>query len=233
MSRKLTTEEFIEKSNKKHNNKYNYDLVKYINNKTKVEIICLKHGSFKQRPDDHLKGVGCAICSGNVMTTDMFIKKSRIEHGNKYDYSLVNYIKYKIKIICPVHGIFEQTPYHHMNGCGCQICNESKGEKYIKNKLDKLNISYVPQKTFEGCKYKRLLPFDIYLPDYNVCIEYDGLQHDKSISTWGGEEYFKIIQKRDKIKNEYCEQNNIKLYRIKYNLDIQKELKKILNNFLY
>jgi len=233
-TKRLTTENFIERSDIIHNNKYNYSLVNYKNNKTKVKIICSEHGIFEQRPDDHLKGCGCAICSGNVMTTEMFIDKSKKIHGDKYDYSLVDYKKYKIKveIVCSKHGVFKQTPYHHMIGCGCQVCNESKGERDIKKILDKCNILYEYQKTFEGCRYKRLLPFDFYLKEYNTCIEYDGLQHDKPISTWGGDEYFNIVKKRYKIKNNYCEKNNIKMLRIKYNENIKDKLDIILNNSL-
>jgi very-short-patch-repair endonuclease len=233
--KKSTTIDFIKKAHKVHKNRYNYNLVKYINNKTKVKIICSEHGKFEQRPDVHLKGVGCAMCSGNVMNTEMFIEKSKKTHSDRYEYSLVDYKNYKTKviIICKKHGKFLQNAYQHMSGSGCRICNESKGERIIKDSLTNKNILFERQKTFIGCKYKRVLPFDFYLKDYNICIEFDGLQHYKPISTWGGEKNFKDIKKRDKIKNEYCKHNGIKLYRIKYNDDIQNNMNKILKeNFL-
>jgi len=133
----------------------------------------------------------------------------------------------KIKIICKKHGIFEQTPDNHINKkTGCPICNESKGEKEIRIILNNLNIKYIKQKTFNNCKNKRKLPFDFYLTDYNLCIEFDGIQHFKSIEYFGGEKVLKETQKRDLIKNNYCKENNIKLLRIKYNENILKKLKK-------
>lgn len=117
-----------------------------------------------------------------------------------------------------------------MNGSGCGVCNESKGERIIKDSLTNENILFERQKTFIGCKYKRVLPFDFYLKDYNICIEFDGLQHYKPISTWGGEKNFKYVKKRDKIKNEYCKHNGIKLYRIKYNDNIKDKMNKIIKD---
>lgn len=98
--------------------------------------------------------------------------------------------------------------------CGCTL--ESKGEEKIKLFLQKNNISFNFQYSFENCKYKKELPFDFYISNYNCCIEYDGEQHFKSIDYFGGEEHLKIQQQRDNIKTRYCEDNNIKLIRIPY-----------------
>jgi len=224
---KMDLNNFITRSNIIHNNKYDYSLVEYKNNCTKVKIICPIHGVFNQIPQDHLKGCGCSECCVNKrLTTKIFIDKSKEIHNNKYDYSLVNYInnRIKVKIICPVHGIFEQIPNSHLLGNGCIYCNDSKGEKQIKAILNKLNITYESQKKFDNCKYIKKLYFDFYLPNYNTCIEYDGLQHFKIIKQFGGEKEFINIQNRDKIKNEYCKNNNIHLLRIKYNENINKKL---------
>ena len=108
---KFTTGEFIKKSIKIHGNKYDYSKVNYIDSLTKVDIICKKHGVFKQKPNKHFKNSGgCPKCKLNKC--ELFIKKSIKIHRNKYGYSLVKYInaKTKIKIICPKHGIFEQKP---------------------------------------------------------------------------------------------------------------------------
>jgi hypothetical protein len=120
-----TREEFISECSKIHNHKYDYSLVKYKNNKTKVKIICPTHGIFEQRADMHLQGYGCDRCSGTFsLTTKDFIDRSKIIHNNKYDYSLVNYknCSTKIKIICPIHGVFEQTPTYHLTKRGCPKC---------------------------------------------------------------------------------------------------------------
>lgn len=162
------------------------------------------------------------------MTTDEFINHSNKIHNNKYDYSLTKYksAHKKVKIICPEHGEFEQTPNSHLRGNGCVKCktNISKGEQKIIDWLKEHNIKYVPQHTFPDCKYKKLLPFDFYLPEYNMCIEYQGSQHYRISECWGGEEKLKLVQLRDKIKTNYCKDNNIKLLRIKYNENIVKKL---------
>jgi len=220
---KKTTEEFIIDAKKIHNNEYDYSLVKYVNNKIKVEIICKKHGIFKQTPNSHLFDVGCPKCYGtHNYTKEEFIEIAKKIHNNKFDYSLVEYVntKIKIKIICSIHGEFLQRPHEHLNGNGCPICKESKGEKQIKKHLNDNNIKYETQKTFDGCKYIGLLKFDFYLSKYNICIEYDGRQHFESVDYWGGKNELLNIQERDKIKTDFCKNNNIKLIRIKYNENI-------------
>ena len=136
-----------------------------------------------------------------------------------------------MKIICKTHGIFEQEPRHHTTGEGCPFCKKSKGEKFIKKYLTLKNINYISQKTFDGCKNIKQLYFDFYLPDYNTCIEYDGEFHFKSIKYFGGDERLKQQQKRDNIKNIYCKDKNINLYRIKYNENIEEKLNDFLNDY--
>ena len=212
--------DFIEKSKVLHNNKYDYSKVIYINNKTKVEIICPIHGIYYVLPTHHLNGVECKKCYYDKMKMSKqdFIKKANMIHENKYDYSKVVYInsKTKVEIICPIHGIYKQTPHHHLNGSSCKKCRQSKGENEIETFLLKKKIIFETQKKIEKCKDKRELPFDFYLPDYNLCIEYDGEQHFKNNEFFGGEDAFKIRQKHDKIKNDFCEENNINLLRISY-----------------
>jgi uncharacterized C2H2 Zn-finger protein len=121
---KYSTIEFIEKANKKHNNKYDYSKVEYINAHKKVEIICPKHGSFYQKPNSHLLGNGCPYCC-NKLTIEQFIEKANEKHKFKYLYELVNYINSHIPviIICSKHGKFKQSPNSHLNGRGCRKCS--------------------------------------------------------------------------------------------------------------
>ena len=123
---KKTTEQFVEEARKIHGDKYDYSKVNYENALTKVCIICPKHGEFWQKPNDHLNGHGCCFCSGVAnKTTEQFIEEARKVHGDKYDYSKVNYINSgtKVCIICPKHGKFLQTPNSHLNGMqGCAKC---------------------------------------------------------------------------------------------------------------
>ena len=116
--KKLTTEEFIKRAIEVHDDKYDYSKVEYKNNTTKVKIICPidNHGDFYQRPSHHFRGTGCPSCSNNKKSsTKEFINKSKLIHGNKFDYSLVKYINthHKIIIICPIHGKFPQEPNTH------------------------------------------------------------------------------------------------------------------------
>lgn len=121
-------EKFIEKSNKVHNNKYDYTLVEYINSTTEVEIICPIHGIFKQIPSSHLRGYGCPECGrerqGRKISKDNIISRMKSTHGGKYDYSRVEYIncRTEVEIICPIHGSFKQLPLTHINGQGCPKC---------------------------------------------------------------------------------------------------------------
>jgi len=225
--------EFIKKSIEVHGDKYDYSLVNYINSQKKVKIICHKHGVFEQNATSHIQGSGCFKCyiESRKIGKDEFIKRSIEKHGDKYDYSLVKYenIYTKVKIICKEHGIFKQKPHSHLQGYGCSKCNDSRGEKEISSYLINNNIKYEQQYKFNECKFINALPFDFYLIDYNICIEYDGLQHFKPIEYFGGEKTFNKIKINDKIKNKYCMDNNIKLIRIKYNENIQKKLNFLIN----
>jgi hypothetical protein len=229
-------EKFISKANEIHQNRYNYSLVNYINNRIKIKIVCSTHGIFEQTPNSHLSGNGCNFCyrENNKKTTDEFINDANIIHNNKYDYSLIKYENNfkKIKIICPSHGVFEQAPNTHLNKKGCPKCKSSKGELMVEKYLMDHNINYIKQKTYNGCvsKNNNKLKFDFFIEDYNSCIEFDGIQHFIKINYWGGEEGFKNLQKRDQIKNEYCKNNNIRLIRIKYDDDIENKLNKELFN---
>lgn len=229
-------DEFTEKAKEIHRDKYNYSLVDYKNNSTKVKIICPKHGIFNQTPNSHISGSnGCSQCSGKFKITANTLKyRAKIIHGNKYDYSLVSEIKNsttKIKIVCQEHGVFLQTPDAHLNQRqGCPHCRESKGERDIANFLEKNKILFKRQHVFNKCvnpKTKRNLRFDFYLPDYNMCIEYDGEQHFKPKKRFGGENGYNLTIYRDSIKNEFCKNNKIKLMRIKFNEKIINKLNKI------
>ena len=130
----LTNEEFIEKSKELHGDFYDYSKVEYVNCYKKVIIICEIHGEFEQAPTTHLKPAGCPKCAKNYLgelfklTKEQFIEKSQLKHENRYDYSNVIYIngKTNVKIICAIHGEFEQTPISHMKGHGCVLCGQSK-----------------------------------------------------------------------------------------------------------
>ena len=127
MPKKLTATEFIERARKAHGDRYDYSLVDYVDNKTKVVIVCPVHGELEQSPNTHTSGGhGCQKCGGTArLDTQSFIDRARVVHGDKYDYSSAVYVdsKTKIKIICPEHGEFEQDHNHHVtNKHGCPRC---------------------------------------------------------------------------------------------------------------
>ena len=128
MGKRLTKQEFINKANKIHDNKYDYSKVCYINSKSKVLLICPIHGEFEILPNYHLYDkYGCDKCKNNNQkyTKEKFIIKATETHGDKYDYSLVVYNKSNenVKIICHKHGVFNQAPSEHIRGKGCHKCN--------------------------------------------------------------------------------------------------------------
>lgn len=154
----LGVENFIEKASLIHNHKYDYSNVVYINNRTRVSIICPEHGEFWQRPDKHLRGQGCPKCckKNRIYTTDEFIKTAQNIHGDKYDYSKVVYGKNKkdkITIICPEHGEFTISPDSHLNGSGCKYCK--KGSVFNNDDFIKIaNIIHNDKYNYNQTKYE-------------------------------------------------------------------------------
>ena len=157
--------------------------------------------------------------------TENFIIHAKLVHKLlrelEYDYSLVIYIDSttKVFIICKEHGKFEQRPNNHLRGQGCPKCKESKGENIIRKYLKEQACSFKTQYTFEDCKNINKLPFDFgILHDGKLIglIEYQGIQHYKSIEYWGGEDRLKYTQNNDLIKSAYCQRNNIPLLTIHY-----------------
>lgn len=212
---KYTKETFIEAAKKVHGNKYDYSKIDCVDRTKELTIICPIHGPFKQKMDAHLTGSGCQKCGGNARyTTETFIEAARKIHGDRYDYSKVNYVnnKTKVIIICPEHGEFKMSPNNHLIGHGCRSCKKSKLTKQITDKLEQNNIEYTIEKQFDWLIYKRHLRIDIYLPKYNVAIECHGLQHFEPVKYFGGEKNFKNIIERDKIKKDLCEANSVKLF---------------------
>jgi uncharacterized protein YbaR (Trm112 family) len=131
MSRRLTTEEFVKRARKVHENFYDYSLVDYKNAKAKVTIICPIHGEFKQTASDHLNSCGCPKCAKQklalsyALTTEEFVERAKKVHQNKYSYNKVQYknAKTKIELVCKTCGYtFQITPDILLQGCGCPYC---------------------------------------------------------------------------------------------------------------
>ena len=226
----LTQDEFVERSRKLHNDKYDYSKVNYVNNATKVCIICPIHGEFWQRPMKHLKGNGCIYCRNEMVgirhgfTTEQFIRRAEKIHGKgTFDYSLVEYVNthVPVKIKCQKGHVFEQKPCDHIHGSRCPICHESRGERYIVEYLERNDIEFQreykiwPQQVLFGRKYFRA---DFYLPKRNTIIEFHGEQHYRAVPMWDNSaEKLEAQQDRDKRLRDYCKQNSITLIEIPFN----------------
>lgn len=219
MSLLLEKENVIFDMQEKHNYKYKYEDFEYKGNKTEIKITCPIHGEFYQKIGKHKYGSGCPTCSGNeIRTISEFISIANKKHSFKYLYEKAIYINAHTNIIitCPTHGDFLQSPNNHIRGQNCPICKaKSKGEDKIREFFQSINIKFVEQKRYKDCIDKRKLPFDFYIPNKNICIEYDGIQHFTTES-WGGKKGFIDRNKKDSIKTKYCNDNNIKLIRIPY-----------------
>lgn len=231
---KKTKEQLQEESNKIHNNEY-VILGDYINSDTKIEIKHLVCNSiFVQTPDKHIHNNKCPICFGkNRLSKEILQERSNEKYNNEYTI-LGNYINNSTHILIKHNTCgseYMQIPNNHLRDRTCFNCNDaiSKGEKIIINFLDNNKINYVYNRKIEGCKLIKSLRFDFYLPDTNSGIEYDGEQHFRPIKHFGGEKGFKLTKKRDNIKNIFCLENNINLYRISYKENIEDKLKEIFN----
>ena len=227
------TEEFIKKSIDKHGNVYDYSKVEYKNAKTKVCIICPKHGEFWQTPTNHLSGNGCPKCKFDklkkyfVGNKEIFINKAKQIHSNKYDYSKVKYIdsRTKVCIICPKHGEFWQTPSNHLRGEICPKCSKV-GISILEDEI----YSYIIECNDDFVKNDRGIlngsEIDIFNEKLKIGFEIDGLY-------WHNE-----INKPDKNyhlnKTIECENKGIRLIHIFedewiYKKDIWKSM---INNIL-
>ncbi len=171
-----------DKANLIHNGKYDYSKVEYKNTDTKVIITCPIHGDFEQTPYKHInREQGCPKCKGSrisstkSMSNEEFIEKARNIHGDKYDYSKVNYknAHIHVNIICPKHGVFSQTPNNHLyiqNGCPCCGKNTSK---VADDWLDSLNVPKENREKHLSLNNK-VYKVDGYIPETNTVYEYFG-----------------------------------------------------------
>ena len=209
----------------------------YVDSKTPIEHHCKKHNVFwNAYPESILRGGGCQECwkekigDKNSKTHEQYVDE--VSKVNPNIEVIEKYIDSSTAILhrCKKHNVLWYAyPTNILRGHGCSQCNESNGEKQIRQWLDDRCIEYIPQKTFDDCRNRRVLPFDFYIPTCNLCIEYDGEQHFRTVDYFGGNEGFEQRKRNDEIKNQYCKDHNIRLLRIPYYKNVEEEL----NNFLF
>lgn len=239
----FNTEYFIRKAKQIHGDKYDYSETIYTKSTEKVDIICPKHGKFKQMAYSHLNGHGCHKCSIRanadkmLSNKDGFIEKAKKIHGEKYDYSKVEYkgAKIPINIICENGHSFWQMPNKHLIGHGCPYCRESKMETEISQFLTENNIEFIQQKTFDWLKDKKKLRLDFFLPEYNVGIECQGIQHFQDSDFGGKYNLLEGIQSRDLAKKKLCNEHGVKLlyyanYQIEFPYHVYTDKNELLKN---
>lgn len=141
MAAQLTQEDFIKRAKAKHGDKFDYSQVKYIASHLPVKIVCPKHGLFEQPPNSHYKtNYACLNCAFDAQTLmiEKFIERSKIKHGDKYDYSKSIYINdtVKIEILCKEHGAFWKRPSDHFSGQGCPDCSQNARKKSLSEFIE-------------------------------------------------------------------------------------------------
>ena len=218
--RKKSVDEFMEKAIEQHGIRYDYSKINYIDLKTKILIICKKHGEFEQTPSKHILGQGCKKCGDETTsnklcsTTDKFIEKANIKHNCKYDYSKTQYIRSndKVIIICPMHGPYLQTPSDHLCGYGCNKCSYRISTP-SKEWLSMIRCTFPNIQTGDHTNGEYRIPntryhADGYCPDTNTIFEfhgdywhgnpsrYESSVYNKTTGCTMGELYEKTIQKR-------------------------------------
>jgi len=184
--RKKTNQDFIEQARKVHGGKYDYSKVEYNGVKSKVIITCPQHGDFTQNPSNHLLGGGCPICqrthAASLLrkSTEWFVQKAHEVHGDKYDYSKVNYVdaNTKVCIICKKHGEFWQLPSNHIKGHGCVKCRADGNTKYNKEICLSSAKSCNSRVEFRK-KYPGMVDFAVRNGFYEECCAHMGTKGNK------------------------------------------------------
>jgi hypothetical protein len=229
---KMSLDAFIRKAQSIHGKKYDYSKVIMTGTTNNVEIVCPKHGSFFPTVGNHINKTQPTTCPRCAFASTIkhcinrgyntFVKRSQECHGDRYDYSKVDYkgAHIHIEIVCDRHGSFWQTPANHYSGHDCAQCAHedrpiSIGENMIFDWLTKNSLEFQREKMFDDLinpKTGYHLRYDFFVPFNNILIEFDGEHHFVPIR--GNVAQFEKVKKLDILKTEYASKHNIHLIRI-------------------
>ena len=213
-------------------NEYTF-LDSYVNALTKIRVKHNKCGhTYEVQPNNFLSGSRCPYCFGTPRKTNAQFRQEIYnlvdEEYNFLDKYVDSYTKLRVKHN-KCGNIYEVTPHAFISlNNRCPYCNSPKGETIISRILDTLSINYEYQKIFDDLKDTNLLSYDFFIPDQNLLIEYQGLQHYKPIEHFGGETTFNRQQKHDKMKADYAKDHGYELIAVPYTEDTFSKIKKYL-----
>lgn len=173
-----TTEEFIQRANEAHGNKYAYEKSIYTKALNTIIVTCPTHGDFITQPSRHVtRKDGCKQCAGrHLPNKEAFLKHAIERFGSRYDYSLVEYVDKEtpVTILCPDHGAFEQKPHYHLeNSIGCPSCSYNVSGKEV-SWLDSLNIPHHVKRVTRIPINGTMRNVDAFDPLTNTVYEYWG-----------------------------------------------------------
>lgn len=237
VARAGSLESFLDRAFAVHGSRFDYSRAASAGSHVKMAIICRDHGEFPQTPASHLNGSGCPSCAVEVRrlaiagTSELFVARAAIVHGDTYDYSEVDYRNAMTPVVigCSRHGVFRQVPPVHLNGSGCPRCSTSKGEAAVARHLTGLGLEYEHQWRDHDCRDVRVLAFDFALPGHRLLIEFDGIQHSRPVR-WGSmsqeraEALFTDVRRRDRIKDGWAAANGWTMLRLTDATTIAAEL---------
>ena len=226
--RRMSFDTFVKKANQIHSNKYEYlELVNKQKERTYIKYICQNHGIQYQEITNHLKGCGCYKCGGTKkLTEEEIIERLKEKFGDNVSYicGYKNIDNLTTRFRCNVcHNEFENSLANVIDMInGCPYCSESIGAKKVRDYFVSLGVKIFPEKSYIDCKDKKSLPFDFYIPKYNLLIEYNGKQHYEFVNWTGNlteeemKNNLKIQRHHDWLKRKYALKNGYNFLTIPY-----------------
>lgn len=239
---------FIDSFNKNYVDDYELITKKITDFSQEVILKCKKHGNKSTKTDSVIfNRFGCKECRYIKIAKkrkgvprvkfNQFAKDFKKTFGNKLtlisiedDYTNLNSLL-TAKCQDESHKPVVKKASLFRRGFGCKNCAESQGERMIRLVLEDMNINFTQEKRFASCRDKKELPFDFFLPDYGVLMEFQGMQHFSPKGSWGGEEVFKATQRRDRVKKEWAKENQIPLLELTSYQNIKRTILNFLDKF--